>query len=530
MTKQHVISFAIHFKCNKMKLLKNLQILSMLVMAVAIISCEGPEGAAGPAGTDGANGTNGTNGTDGSDGEDLINPELLPLEASKTPNLLLTESEFSDLGIEVILSSEDTLPSVDFVYGSMADGAGLLKNFDGSYTLINNIEADYSIARITLNSDFRPINGEYILNAVATGFTAQCSGSMITQEEHGFGPLYLSGGEWGGDMKGVFVTDPYRSATLADNATLLTAFGQWSTENAVVIGKDAYADKTVAFIGDDDSDNETPQGHLGMYVGDRGDLLGGDLYILRVKDTANIKFEMDMTEGSTYDAEWVKMSETEIDALNQAAMDSLTMGFSRLEDIDWRRGSAENEREIYMAVTGRKKDGLVGKGTIYGRVYKVELDDTDPTGDAKITCVLDGDKLDGVAKQFHSPDNILVTENYAYIQEDPNGYPDTNDKAHYAYLYQYDLNTGDLKVVLSADQDKAEGLGYGPTTRTWEITGMIDVTDVMKASESTFILITQNHGWERESGVPFTDPHADPRTLGTRAEGSVLYKITGLAR
>ena len=35
------------------------------------------------------------------------------------------------------------------------------------------------------------------------------------------------------------------------------------------------------------------------------------------------------------------------------------MGFSRLEDIDWRRGSAENNREIYFCVTGRKKDGLV---------------------------------------------------------------------------------------------------------------------------------------------------------------------------
>ena len=32
---------------------------------------------------------------------------------------------------------------------------------------------------------------------------------------------------------------------------MLTAMGQWSTENAVALGKDAYADKTVVFIGDD---------------------------------------------------------------------------------------------------------------------------------------------------------------------------------------------------------------------------------------------------------------------------------------
>ena len=54
-------------------------------------------------------------------------------------------------------------------------------------------------------------------------------------------------------------------------------FGQWSTENAVVIGKDAYPGKTVAFIGDDHSDNSIPSGQLGMYVGNMGDLYGGSI-------------------------------------------------------------------------------------------------------------------------------------------------------------------------------------------------------------------------------------------------------------
>lgn len=447
---------------------------------------------------------------------------------SQSPNFLNVSSEFSSINVYNFLSSEDQLEaSPNFVYGSMADGAGLLKNTDGTYTLINNIEADYSIARITLDETFKPVKGEYILNAAATANTAQCSGSMISIEEHGFGPMYLSGGEWGGASKGVFVTDPYKSANSASSAEMLSAFGQWSTENAVVIGKDAYPGKTVAFIGDDHSDNSIPSGQLGMYVGNLGDLHGGQLYGLRVTDN-NINFEADMQEGVTYNMDFVALDETQIDLLDAEAKSKGVMGFSRLEDIDWRRGSSANNREIYFCVTGRNKPDLVGKGTIYGRVYKVTLNENAPSGAGTITCILDGDLTSGIAKAFHSPDNILVTENYVYIQEDPNGYFDSADKTHYARLYQYNIATGDLKVVLECDQDTAAAQGYGTTDRIWEITGMIDISDII-GKENTFVLITQNHGWEPADGSSFTDPNANP-DLENRKEGSMLYVIEGLER
>jgi len=461
------------------------------------------------------------------DDENNINPEptnLVTLKThSATPNFLKTTSEFSGVNIYPLLSSEDILPeSPAFVYGSMADGAGLIKNENDTYTLINNIEADFAIARITLDKTFKPIKGEHILNATATANTAQCSGSLITPEEHGFGPLYLSGGEWGGASKGVFVTDPLREANSASFAQMLPAMGQWSTENAVAIGQNAYPDKTVVFIGDDHSNNETPSGQLGMYVGDKGDLYGGQLFALRVTDDS-IDFEVDMLEGETYPIDFVALQETQIDMLDAEAKTKGAMGFSRLEDIDWRRGSAANNREIYFCVTGRKKPGLVGKGTTYGRVYKVTLNENDPKGAGTITCVLDGDKLNGKAKYFHSPDNILVTNNYAYIQEDPNGYFDTADKTHFARLYQYNLVTGELKTVLECDQATAETQGYGTTNGIWEITGMIDISDIVGVDE-TFMLITQNHGWEGG----FTDPNAN--TSPWTGEGSMIYTINGLER
>ena len=234
---------------------------------------------------------------------------------------------------------------------------------------------------------------------------------------------------------------------------------------------------------------------------------------------------MDMTEGQAYNMEFVQLTETNIDLLDAEAKTKGVMGFSRLEDIDWRRGLAANNREIYFAVTGRKKDGLKGKGSAYGRIYKVVLNENDPTAAGTITCVLDGDNLTGTAKAFHSPDNIVVTENYAYIQEDPNGYPDTPDKTHFARLYQYNLVTGELKTVLECDQEAAAKLGYGTTAKNWEITGMIDISDVVGKPE-TFLLITQNHGWTNDK---FTDPKANP-DLTNRTEGSTLYVVQGLKR
>ena len=473
---------------------------------------------------DGIDGTNGTDGIDGKDGLDITNS----LTSSKTPNFLKVTDDFVNLKITPLLSSEDIIPnSPDFVYGSMADGAGLLAEADGTFTLINNIEADYSIARIKLNKNLRPTYGEYILNAEATAYTAQCSGSMITPEEHGFGPLYLSGGEWGGASKGVFATDPYKDASDAGSATMLPALGQWSTENAVALNKNAYPTKTVVFIGDDQGDNYVPSGHLGMYVGDQGDLSGGQLYGLKVT-SADVTYEVDMAEGVEYEVEFVALEETEIEALDAECKAKGLMGFSRVEDIDWRRGSETNNREIYFAVTGRDKPDLIGKGTVSGRIYKVSLNETDPNGPGKITCVLDGDLVNGTAKEFLSPDNIVVTENFAYIQEDP-AISGSDAKSHYARLYQYNLNTGVLKVVAECDQITAESKGYGVATSRWEITGMVDVTDVVNNGKSTFFVMTQNHGWEPADGTSFTDPLATT-DLANRKQGSILHMITGLER
>ncbi|MEP2236911.1 MAG: hypothetical protein ABJI22_01045 [Maribacter sp.] len=140
---------------------------------------------------------------------------------------------------------------------------------------------------------------------------------------------------------------------------------------------------------------------------------------------------------------------------------------------------------------------------------------------------------------MHSPDNILVTENYAYIQEDPNGYSDLNaDITGFAKLWQLDLNTGNFVEVMECNQTFASSVGIGNTSSMWEITGLFDVTDIIGASEPTFIGGAQVHGWNysttpdtavRADGLKFVDPTAISEG-SSRLEGSVLFKLTGLPR
>jgi len=460
------------------------------------------------------------------DNDTATNPGIEFQDHSKTPHFLIKQPNFSNLEIYTLLSSEDQLEeSPEFVYGSMADGAGLLKNADGTYTLINNIEADYSIARITLDETFKPIKGEYIVNSEATANTAQCSGSLVTPEEHGFGPLYFSGGEWGGTARYVYAIDPYRNASDASTATTLTAMGQWTIENAIALSQDAYPGKTIVMIGDDS--HRDAGGQIAMYVSNTvGDLDNGNLYVLKVGDgTVN---ENDITVGTTFDVTFEEVTERTYDELNEEVLAKNLMGFNRVEDLDYRKGSAANNREIYFNATGRNQYNDIR--TKYGKTYKLVLDENDPLK-GTITAVLDGDDLTSKARTFHSPDNILVTENYAYIQEDPNGYVDDMEKQHDAYLYQYNLNTGELKVVLESGHRSLEAVDGGYASDSdrwgrWELTGMIDISETVNV-DNTFLLVVQAHSWKNEA---FRNPDGAGDDADSSNEGSYVVVVKGLER
>ncbi|MBP6385269.1 MAG: phosphatase [Pseudarcicella sp.] len=460
----------------------------------------------------------------------IIKNDVVLKEHSVTPNFLKLESDFSNASVYTLFTSEDQFKdSPNYVFGALADGTGLLKNADGTYTMLVNTEANYAITRITLDATFKPIKGEYILNSDATANTAMCSATMVTPQEHGFGPLYLSGGEWGGASKNVFSVNPYKSASEASVGKVLANFGQWSVENAIVLNKNAYPGKTVAVIGDDDSD--IAGGQVAMYLSNTtGDVENGKLYGMKV---ANAVVEKDIKEGASYAVSFVELTERTYDALNAECISKGVIGLNRVEDLDYRKGSAANNREIYFNSTGRKgtNNDIRSK---YGRVYKLVLDEKNPlVGTLKV--VLDADNLTGDAKEFHSPDNITVTENYAYIQEDQNGITDDIIKQHKTTLYQYNLKTGAVKKVLQVDNQlmasKTDrfGIKYDASTNpngSNEITGMIDISNEIGIPD-TFLMAMQCHSWTNDAAFANPDGGSDDKKYN---KGSAVYVIKGLPR
>lgn len=471
-------------------------------------------------------------------------------------------------GVEVftLISSDDRIPApagdnTQYVFGGSADGAGFIRNNDGTYTYLVEHEDNYAISRITLDKDLKPLTMDYVLTS-SQGNWRQCSGTLAEPAEHGFGPVFLSGSEGfsgpGGNGNAdsrIWAVNPFGAKNTAKS---LPAMGVWSTENAVPLPKTAYNGKTVIVIGDDNTDQYG--GQVAMYVSNTvGDLDNGKLYVLARPNDDQI--EMNLVKGQQYDVVFREIpGGLNLQGTDQAADAAKAIKFGRVEDIDYRKDGVG--REVYFNVTGQNHSGQNAdrSRTMWGRVYKLVLDPNDPLK-GKLSVFLDGDAISapvsqgGVVNQtrtigaletsFMNPDNILVTKNYVYVQEDPNSYNsgDPTINRHDAYIYQYNLNTGQMKVVLELDHHrdgrpflKTDGTPFSGTVNigrngSWEYGAMLDISDKI-GMEGVFLLCIQPHGWRAPE---FDDPDKDgdrPRPFNNPpdTQGSQVIILKGLAR
>lgn len=425
-----------------------------------------------------------------------------------------------------IVGSDDVLPqSPAFVFGGSADGAGLIDNADGTFTMLVNHEDNFAVSRVTLDRDFRPVKGEYIVTSDA-GRYRLCSASLATPEEHGFGPLFITAGESNQESQ-IHAVDPFGPK---NSSQFLTSFGRWNTENAVPLPKQAFPGRTVVLIGDDDSG--TYGGQLAMYVSDRvGDLADGRLYAMTRAD--GVTRERDMVVGGRYAVSFREITEPKVKTglqINQASAALGAVQFGRVEDIDYRKSG--NGREVYFNVTGQAATGAnadYGRSK-YGRVYRLTMAPNDPTR-GTLEVILDGDDRSGPARLFQNPDNILVTRNYVYIQEDPNGY---GDETHDAYVYQYDIVKNTLRPVLELDHRRqaADAAKYnvgGPSKfGDWEYGAMLDVSDRLGGSgdDGTFLIAVQPHTWR---GEKYRNPDGGA-LRASENQASQMILVTGLKR
>lgn len=430
-----------------------------------------------------------------------------------------------------LISSSDTLETGSggiFRMGGSADGAGMVKNGEDYYFMVN-MEDHYSVARIIMDKNFTPIQGDYMLNSSVDDYARQCSGTMWEAAIHGgSNDLFLSASEnYHFDVKGI---DPTMSPDV-DGDFGLDALGEFSWENAVPLPKDSYPGKTVIIGGDDDSDGS--EGQISLYYSETGDadLDGGDIYVLKMKDSARSVNESEIAFGESYDMEFVKIeggANMTVDEMEDASMEVNAFQFMRVEDVDYGKGSPAAGRVIYFAVTG----GGPGAGTYndWGTVYKLELDDNSPLS-GTMTQIISGNtdtnNEDGNLSLLQSPDNICVTENFIYTQEDPNSF----SRNHASYIYQSDLNGRNPRVVLEL-VERADLSPNKNISHSGEFGALIDISDKIGVP-NTFMLAVQPHYWVSDD-FGAIDGHdiTGMTTKGGREDrqGSQIVILQGLPR
>ncbi|MGJ8759857.1 MAG: hypothetical protein ACSHXA_04900 [Polaribacter sp.] len=479
-------------------------------------------------GVDGIDGVDGVNGSDGEDGEDFTpSPEMFSNKSSLAP-LVTINSDFSSVEAFSLISSTDVLSNGFRLVGAQ-DGAGFLKDGD-EYIYVVNAEDDYAVSRIRFDKDLNPIEGDWLLNSGVADYARQCSGTMWEAAIHGGDKdIFLSASEsYAYDVKGI---DPWIETPTPTADFGLDALGEFSWENAVPLPQGAYAGKTVIVGGDDDSSGS--EGQVIMYVSENGDadLENGKVYVLRFKQvsdgaggTMDVAANTVYNEGSldfskSYDVEFVEIVDGASLTKNEmetACTNVFASQFMRVEDVDYRKGSDANARDVFFAVTGRGP----GRGTYndWGTVYKIELDATNPL-EGKLTQIISGNtdtnNKDGNVSELQSPDNICVTENFIYTQEDPNSFA----RNHAAQIYQSDLSGNNTKVVLALKIENNLAPS-GSSGFSGEFGALTDISDKVGVPD-TFILNLQPHYWQSDDFVSSSLPHN---------QGGQIVLLKGLER
>ena len=438
---------------------------------------------------------------------------------SNAESFLTVEPAFSGISAYTLISTSDTIPGYpNFVYGGAPDGQGFLKNPDGSgYVMVTNHENTWAVSRVYLDKKLNPVKGEYIVNSDG-GMFRLCSGTMATPEEHGFAkPTFLTTGESNVNAM-THAIDPLGIADAGNQSRVKPALGKFSAENAVPLPKDAYAGKTVIIIGED-----AGAGQVYLYVSNIvGDLDNGKLHVLRRTNLNQI--ETNMSKGNVYDVEFVEvpnaknLTGTEIENLNTSLK---SIQFARVEDLDYRKGGGANGRELYFVATG--VSGQPEK-TYWGRVYRLKMDAANPLA-GKLEVIENGDLLPGT--DIINPDNLCVTNNFVYIQEDGDSF--FPGATHNSLIWQYDIASGTKKKMIDL-RNKVASTKYNPLNdqrfATWEWGAMIDISDQI-GEPNTFLVNIHAHTWVE--GNKFLNPSKATSVQPYKSGGQTLI-LKGVPR
>jgi hypothetical protein len=314
--------------------------------------------------------------------------------------------------------------------------------------------------------------------------------------------------------------------------------GRLNHENTVAIP--GY-DQAILLTGDDTF--SAPSAQLYMYAADDRDAVWNDQGHLWAFVGNGVNDYGDILPGGSYTGSFIPVPDAVADG-DQTGLESWSntnnvFQFIRVEDLAYDRNTPHvvyiadtgEPRAIPDANTTRLRRGPSGTQGPYpnGRIFRMELDPTDPTKVTGLSILIDGDALGpasaGNTSLIHNPDNLETTPWSLMIQEDPgsqNGYAANDPNGTTARIWRYDLASGDLYEVARVDQSGDPAAAQG----AWESSGIVDASAMF--GRGSFLVAVQAHTVFVDTNI-ITDPTDSNKTILQKREGGqlLILKVPG---
>jgi hypothetical protein len=430
-----------------------------------------------------------------------------------------------DVVIDPIISVGDELDS-GFLFDSIPDGISIVRHGKGRVDLYVNHETslvpfpgtltDYTNSHVDLLGVNQWSAG--VLDGIdaipsEANYQRFCSNFLATAEQ-GFDREILFANEEATDIvnrQGLAWPVPNPDGSQPEQAGVVVALdiatgeyrsiygmGRHNHENSVAIP--GY-DELVVLSGDDTF--SAPSSQLYSYIAGDTDAVWndeGDLWAFVGEEGFNDYG--DLALGDDITGEFIPVPRNvaigDQNGLEAWSNANNVFQFIRIEDIAYDRGDPHvvyfadtgEPRAIADPATGRLQRGPSGTMGPYpnGRIFRMVLDDDDPTQVDSLTVLIDADPLGpGNPLAMHQPDNIETTADSLLIQEDPgshNQFALSNPEGVGARVWKYDLSSGALDAVIEVDQslDEAPGYDVDPSAAAnrgaWESSGIIDASSI----------------------------------------------------
>jgi hypothetical protein len=341
----------------------------------------------------------------------------------------------SGAAVDPIISAGDIVGGYQMT--GIPDGLGAFKDGSDTLQVMMNHElgrsfpavppgVDARISKLTLNRKTHGVLGAQYLFTGQEFFERFCSATLETIQGT---PYYLTGEE--------AIPVGHDGSSIVMNAetgdwTETPQFGHFEHENVVPV----TGFQNFMLVSTEDNFRVGVPSYLFAYIADSwedavsGDPAHGSLYVWRALDPADTAFAM--AKGDTVPGEFVPISQAENTddvALKAAATARGAFRFARLEDS---AVAFQRSGRLFFSDTGK-----AGEATVNGRVYRLDIDPSDPTK-ASVTLALDS-TVDDMA----NPDNLGTSPRSLMIQEDR----ENPNRTQYGRILRYDLNDGSLTPV-----------------------------------------------------------------------------------